>query len=58
MYVGDRDRDVAPGLTFGGFARLVPSPSTPEAELERAREEGFLATSLGDCVESYLKQLR
>lgn len=57
LYVGDRDRDVAPGLTFGGFARLVPSPSTPERDLDLARERGILATSLGDCVEEYLKQL-
>ena len=57
LYVGDRDRDVAPGLSFGGFVRLVPSPSTPEGELERAREQGFLATSLGESVDAYLQQL-
>ena len=57
LYVGDRDRDIAPGLTFGGFARLVPSPSTPEVELNHARERGLLATSLGDCVAAYVKQL-
>ena len=56
LYVGDRDRDVAPGLSFGGFARLVPSPSTPERDLDLARERGILATSLGDCVEAFLKQ--
>ena len=56
LYVGDRDRDIAPGLTFGGFARLVPSPSTPETELNSARERGLLATSLGECVEAYMKQ--
>lgn len=58
LYVGDRDRDVAPGLNFGGYSRLVPSPSTPERELELARERGILATSLGECVEDYLNQLR
>ena len=56
LYVGDRDRDIAPGLTFGGFVRLVPSPSTPEAELNSARERGLLATSLGESVEAYAKQ--
>ena len=56
LYVGDRDRDIAPGLTFGGFARLVPSPSTKENDLNSARERGLLATSLGECVESFLKQ--
>ena len=56
LYVGDRDRDVAPGLGFGGFARLVPSPSTPERDLELARERGILATSLGDSVDEYVKK--
>lgn len=56
LYVGDRDRDVTPGLSFGGFARLVPSPSTPERDLNLARERGILATSLGDCVDAFLKQ--
>ena len=58
LYVGDRDRDVAPGLSFGGFARLVPSPSTPERDLNLARERGILATSLRDCVDAFLKQGR
>ena len=57
LYVGDRDRDVAPGVEFGGFVRLVPSPSTPDADLNLARERGVLATSLGECVEAYLNQL-
>jgi D-glycero-D-manno-heptose 1,7-bisphosphate phosphatase len=57
LYVGDRDRDIAPGLSFGGFARLVPSPSTPEGELNRARERGLLATSLGECVDAWLKTI-
>ncbi|HEX6942953.1 MAG TPA: HAD family hydrolase [Gemmatimonadaceae bacterium] len=56
LYVGDRDRDIAPGLAFGGSVRLVPSPSTPDAELNSARERGLLATSLAECVDAYLKQ--
>jgi len=56
LYVGDRDRDIAPGLAFGGFVRLVPSPSTPDTELNSARERGLLATSLAECVEAYLRQ--
>lgn len=58
LYVGDRDRDVTPGLEFGGFARLVPSPSTPERDVDLARQRGILATSLGDCVDAYTKNLR
>jgi histidinol-phosphate phosphatase family protein len=57
LYVGDRDRDIAPGLSFGGFVRLVPSGSTPEAELHLARERALLSATLGECVEEYLRQL-
>ena len=56
LYVGDRDRDIAPGLTFGGFVRLVPSGSTPERELESARARGLIASSLAECIEVYLKR--
>lgn len=56
LYVGDRDRDIAPGLACGGFVRLVPSGSTPEGELEMARERGLLATSLGEAITEYLTQ--
>ena len=57
LYVGDRDRDIAPGVTFGGFVRLVPSGSTPEPELESARTRGLIAPSLAECIDAYLKQL-
>jgi histidinol-phosphate phosphatase family protein len=56
LYVGDRDRDVAPGLTFGGFARLVPSGSTPENELHSARERGLVSDSLGEAVTAFLAE--
>lgn len=58
LYVGDRDRDVAPGRKFGGYARLVPSPSTPEDDLRSARANGILVDTLVECVTAYLKQLR
>ena len=57
LYVGDRDRDIAPGLAFGGFVRLVPSGSTPEGELEMARERGLLSISLGEAIDEYLTQV-
>lgn len=57
LYVGDRDRDIAPGFAFGGFARLVPSASTPDEELKHARDRGILAATLAECVEAFLKQL-
>jgi len=58
LYVGDRDRDIAPGLAFGGFTRLVPSGSTPDSDLDSARERGLLALTLGDSVDAYLSQLK
>ncbi len=58
LYVGDRDRDIAPGIAFGGFARLVPSGSTPDSDLDSARERGLLAITLGDAVEAYLRQVK
>ena len=54
LYVGDRDRDIAPGLEFGGMARLVPSGSTPESDLHSARERGLVAPSLGEAVAEFL----
>jgi histidinol-phosphate phosphatase family protein len=56
LYVGDRDRDIAPGLAFGGFVRLVPSGSTPQGDLDQARQRGVLATSLGEATDDYLTQ--
>lgn len=54
LYVGDRDRDIAPGLAFGGFVRLVPSASTPPGDLSLARERGILAPGLRESVDAYL----
>ena len=54
LYVGDRDRDIAPGLEFGAFVRLVPSASTPDEDLGSARERGLLAPTLGEAVAEYL----
>jgi histidinol-phosphate phosphatase family protein len=54
LYVGDRDRDIAPGLEFGGFVRLVPSASTPDEDVRSARARGLLAPTLGEAVAEYL----
>ena len=54
LYVGDRWRDVAPGLGFGGRAFLVPSQATPSTERDRAEREGILAPTLGDAVARFL----
>lgn len=57
LFVGDRHRDVAPGLALGGFARLVPSRDTPPDELARARGAGLVANSLGEAVAEYLRDV-
>ena len=50
LFVGDRWRDVQPGLSLGGAAFLVPSAATPPDELRVAREAGLMAQSLEDAV--------
>jgi histidinol-phosphate phosphatase family protein len=54
LYVGDRFRDIAPGLALGGFVRLVPSGSTMPEDLDRARQRQVIADSLGDAIGQYL----
>jgi D-glycero-D-manno-heptose 1,7-bisphosphate phosphatase len=53
-FIGDRWRDVAPGLILGGRPLLVPSADTSEAEIERARVEIELAPTLEDAVTRFL----
>lgn len=50
VFIGDRWRDVAPGLALGGRGILVPSASTPAEDLERASSEGIIADSLTAAV--------
>lgn len=54
LFVGDRWRDVQPGLTLGGTGALIPSPSTPEVDVARARAAGLLGTSLGETINAWL----
>ncbi len=54
-FVGDRFRDVAPARHFGGTGILVPSADTPYAEMERARAEAAIATTLGAAVDRILR---
>lgn len=55
LYVGDRLRDVEPGLALGGVGRLVPSGSTPADELHRASALGLVAPTLVDAVTGWLE---
>ncbi|HEU5024939.1 MAG: HAD family hydrolase [Gemmatimonadota bacterium] len=54
VYVGDRFRDVEPGLTLGGTGILVPNDETPEGDIAKARERALVMTTLGDAVAHFL----
>jgi len=54
LFVGDRWRDVGPGIALGGRAILVTSPATPHDDLMRAERDAETAPSLGDAVSRYL----
>jgi D-glycero-D-manno-heptose 1,7-bisphosphate phosphatase len=58
LFAGDRWRDVAPGLAFGGTAVLVPSHNTPAADVERARREARVAERLDAVVREFLDAAR
>lgn len=49
-FIGDRWRDVAPAVALGGRGILVPSPRTPQDDVERARAELQVADTLGEAV--------
>lgn len=53
-YVGDRWRDVAAALDFGGRGILVSGPSTPPEDLARARGKVDVVRSLQEAVEKIL----
>ncbi|HSA56349.1 MAG TPA: HAD-IIIA family hydrolase [Gemmatimonadaceae bacterium] len=55
LFVGDRQRDVAPGRELGGFARLVPSRDTPPDEVAQAVRDGAVADTLAQAVRQYLR---
>jgi histidinol-phosphate phosphatase family protein len=54
LFVGDRFRDVSPGIALGGRAILVKSSATPHADLTLAQRDAEVASSLGEAVERYL----
>ena len=53
-FIGDRWRDVEPGIASGGFAALVPSANTPPEDIELARRHARVATSLLDATDAAL----
>jgi len=56
-YLGDRWRDVEPGLALGGVAVLVPSAATPDDERRTATERAAVADTLGEAVDAVLASL-
>ena len=54
LYIGDKMRDVEPGLTLGGQAILIPSSETAKSEIEAAEARARVAPSLGTAVDWYL----
>jgi D-glycero-D-manno-heptose 1,7-bisphosphate phosphatase len=50
VWVGDRWRDIEPALHYGGQGILVPSPSTPAEDVERATRELTVVATLTDAV--------
>lgn len=54
LYVGDRMRDVEPGIALGGRGVLVPSPDTPDDEMKAAEAAAQIAPSLGAVVDWYV----
>lgn len=50
IYVGDRFRDVEPGLTLGGTGILVPNDETPADDLASARQRAIVTATLDEAV--------
>lgn len=55
VYVGDRARDVAAAVAFGGLGVLVPSPGTPDAE--RSQFDVPVVASIADAMQLALTTL-
>ncbi|HVF39475.1 MAG TPA: HAD-IIIA family hydrolase [Gemmatimonadaceae bacterium] len=53
LYVGDRWRDIEPGVSRGAPAVLIPSEDTPPGEIVRATESARIAPSLSVAVDWY-----
>ena len=53
-FIGDRWRDVAPALHYGGTGILVPTRATPSDEIEKAQAEATVAATLAIAIETAL----
>jgi histidinol-phosphate phosphatase family protein len=57
-FVGDKLRDVTPAARFGALGVLVPSPETGFGDIERAREQFAVSTTLDAAADRVLARLR
>ena len=58
LFVGDRMRDVIPGVALGGLAIMIDVESTPVEDRRRAGDDGIAVEhSLGDAVDQFLRTL-
>lgn len=54
LYMGDRFRDLEPSFALGGTGVLIPSPETPQSEIDAAEERAKVAPSLATALDWYL----
>ena len=54
LYVGDRMRDLEPGLALGGAAVLVPGRETPLEDIIAAEERARVAPTLATALDWFL----
>lgn len=57
VYIGDRWRDVKPGLELGGLGVLVPSADTSDGDIALAREQAHVVPALRDAVDLFFATL-
>ncbi|MDE3129210.1 MAG: HAD-IIIA family hydrolase [Gemmatimonadota bacterium] len=54
LYVGDRFRDIEPGLALGGTGILVPTDETPPDDVANARARAAVVRTLDEAVARFL----
>lgn len=54
LYIGDRWRDIEPGIALGGAGVLVPGKATPPEDILLAVESARVAPSIGVALDWYL----
>lgn len=54
VFIGDKWRDIAPALAYGGRGILVPSADTPADDLARAHRDAEVAPSLTAAIDRVL----